>query len=367
MTVNGTLSEPGLRDLVDQGQVTSDAGIADDQLQPASIDLTLASEVFRLPGSILPLRGEKVRDLCTSLAVERLSCTKALCLARDGVYLVRLREHFALPEHLEAYTNSKSSTGRIDLATRVICDGSSRYDRIPAGYRGEVWVELIPRSFDVVIAAGDSVNQAIVFGQRQILDQAALSRRHEAEALCWHAGTAVAARDCLFDGRLVLRADLSTDVVGWVAHRSHVPLVLSRVGRHDPSDFFTPLHRPSSGLLFLEKDRFYILATRERVVVPPDLACEMVPFDASAGEFRAHYAGFFDPGWGCGGQGGRAVLEVRPHADDLVLRDAQPICAMAYEQLSSPCNELYGSRGNNYASQNGPRLSKHFVLPDPEG
>ena len=133
---------------------------------------------------------------------------------------------------------------------------------------------------------------------------------------------------------------------------------------HEARHFFSALQQPDSGFLCLEQYRFYILATRERVVVPADLACEMVPFDPTAGEFRAHYAGFFDPGWGVFGsdhRGAPAVLEVRPHQDDLILRHGQPICAMAYETLQKPCSRLYGACGNNYATQEGPRLSKHFA------
>lgn len=361
MLTRGTLAADELRGLIESTQIHSTADIQAGQIQPASIDLSLGSEVLRMPGSILPLPGESVRSLCESLALERLSCEAPLCLVRDAVYLVRLRESCALAEHLEMYTNSKSSTGRIDLATRVICDGSPRYDRIPAGYHGELWVELIPRSFDVVIQSGDSVNQAIVFCQRQVLDQETLWRRYQQDALLFHRpGEPVAAEQCLRDGRLVMSADLQGPIVGWVAQRSQRPVVLRSLNCLRSEDFFAPLRYPSSGFMFLEKDRFYILSSAERVVVPLDLACEMLPFDPSAGEFRAHYAGFFDPGWGVGSDGCRAVLEVRPHADDLVLRHGQPICAMAYEYLTQPCSQPYGSAGNNYADQDGPRLSKHF-------
>lgn len=361
MAVTGTLTAQDLQDLVDSRVIHSNADITPAQIQPASLDLTLSSEVMRMPGSILPLPGERVRDLVQGLALERLSCSSPLCLVRDAVYVVRLREACALSADLEMYTNSKSSTGRIDLATRVVCDGNPRYDRIPAGYHGELWVELVPRSFDCVIQSGDSVNQAIVFNQRQILPQKELLQRHAATPLAYHdQRTAVPAAECIVDGRVVLSADLSQNNVGWVAHHAHKPVVLRALASHHAEDFFTPLPKPRSGFLFLEKDRFYILATSERVVVPVDLACEMIPYDPAAGEFRAHYAGFFDPGWGIADHGTKAVLEVRPHADDLVLRHRQPICAMAFERLTTECLRPYGSAGNNYAGQNGPRLSKHF-------
>ncbi|NRA36766.1 MAG: 2'-deoxycytidine 5'-triphosphate deaminase, partial [Planctomycetes bacterium] len=265
----------------------------------------------------------------------------------------------------EAYTHSKSSTGRIDLATRVIADSSPRYDRIPDGYNGDLWIELIPKSFDVVAQAGASLNQAIFFRDRHILDQSDMLELYNTTPLLYNPdGKAIAAADCVYDGRLMMTADLSADVVGFVAKRSHLPLDLKHLNGHQAHDFFTPIPKPSSGYLFLEKDSFYILATHEQVVVPDNLACEMVPYDAASGEFRAHYAGFFDPGWGIFDgehRGTCAVLEVRPHEDDLILRHGQPICAMAFEKLIAPCTRLYGKQGNNYHGQIGPRLSKHFL------
>jgi dCTP deaminase len=222
---------------------------------------------------------------------------------------------------------------------------------------------LIPRSFDIVAQAGVTLNQLIVFQGRQVLGQAELAARHQVEPLLFLPDGSPAPASHLFDGRLMMGADLDRDIVGWVAKRTHKPLVLSAIGQHDARDFFEPVTRPTGGFLYLAQDRFYILVTRERVAVPADLACEMVPYDPTAGDFRAHYAGFFDPGWGIrNGRtvGAPAVLEVRPHTDDLILRHGQPICAMAYETLSAPCVQLYGDCGNTYASQDGPRLSKHF-------
>lgn len=361
--MQGTAEYEDLARLVALGAIRSAAGIAAGQIQPSSLDLTLAEEAYRLPGSILPLPGERVADLARALALERLDLSRPACLARNQVYLVRLREELALPEGVEAYCNGKSSTGRVDLATRVLTDGTPRYDRVPPGYRGHLWIELIPRSFHITAAAGVAVNQAIVFQGRRILDQAAMLGRHAGAPLMFAGGTPCGP-EAIFDGRLTMTADLDREVVGYVAKPTHLPLDLARIGVHRPDDFFEPVRRPGSGYLFLEQNRFYILATRERIVVPSDLACEMVPFEATAGEFRAHYAGFFDPGWGIrDGRhvGAPAVLEVRPHQDGLILRHGQPICAMAYEVLSRPCTRLYGACGNTYASQEGPRLSKHFA------
>ena len=356
----GTLDALAIRALIAQGILD---GAIESAIQPSSLDLCLDRECYRVPGSLLPLPGERVRELVQSVALERIDLDRPTCLGRGQVYVVRLRERLDLPGRLSAYCNGKSSTGRIDLATRVLADGSPRYDRIPAGYRGELWVELIPRSFAVIARTGDALTQAIFFAERQVLDHAGLAALHTRQALANDAGGRPCGGEALHDGRLLLSADLDRDIVGWVAKRTHLSVDLAARGALDARDFFTPVTRPTRGMLYLAQDCFYILATRERVVVPLELACEMVPFDASAGEFRAHYAGFFDPGWGVSGArapGLPAVLEVRPHSDDLILRHGQPICAMAYERLQRPCQEAYGTRGNTYADQDGPRLSKHF-------
>ena len=360
----GTLAAHQIQMLCQQGAISSATNISEQLIQPASIDLTLSAEGYRMPGSVLPLPHESIADIISSLALEKLDFSKPGFLARGQVYLIKLQQYFNLPNKMESYANSKSSTGRIDLATRVLADGNPRYDRMPAGYHGELWIELIPRSFDVIVRRGDSLTQALLFTDRAILSSQELKQIHREEGgLLFNSdGSLVPDARCIHDDRVLMSANLTEELVGYVAKRSHRPLDWSKLAAHKAEDFFTPLYRPNNGYLFLEKDQFYILATKEQVRVPAHLACEMVPYDPSAGEFRAHYAGFFDPGWGCLGSatGAQAVLEVRPHEDDLILRDGQPICAMAYERLQDTCTDLYGSRNNNYAQQSGPRLSKHF-------
>lgn len=356
----GTLAADQISSLVADGCVTAHDGIAASQIQPSSLDLTISTVAYRMPGSMLPRSDEQLPDLIDDLALEERDLSQPACLARGQTYLIPLREQCRLPADVEAYTNSKSSTGRVDLATRVLCNGNPRYDRVPAGYQGALWIEVIPRSFDVVLQAGDSLNQAIFFHDRQVLGHRDLRKRHDHDCLLFTPeGTAVSAATCIHDDHLVMTADLSAEIVGFQAKRTHRPLTLHDIAAHHADDYFVPVRRPASGMLYLQKDCFYILSTWERVRVPLDLACEMVPYDAAAGEFRAHYAGFFDPGWGTDTAGTCAVLEVRPH-DDLILRHQQPICAMRYEQLQQACSQPYGRYGNNYASQTGPRLSKHF-------
>ncbi|MBE7490684.1 MAG: 2'-deoxycytidine 5'-triphosphate deaminase [Planctomycetes bacterium] len=374
--MRGTLPSQEIQALVASGAVRSAAGIAPEQIQPSSLDLSLSVEAYSMTGSLLPLGTEKVRDLIERFARYPINLREPAVLVRDNVYLVRLRENFALPADVAAYANNKSSTGRIDLQTRVICDGNPRYDKIPEGYHGELWLEVIPKSFDVRLRTGDCLNQVILYRGREILDAPQMLKlfgepdgRKKSRPRILHdsAGGALGIESVADDGALLMTLDLNQEIVGYVAKKSlkPKPIDLAAVGSHEPDDYFEPIKRPRDGALFLRQNAFYIFSTFEYISVPPDYAVEMLPYDTSAGEFRAHYAGFFDPGFGYGKEGEvkgtPAVLEVRPYEDDLIVRHRQPVCKMAYERLSARPDKLYGvGMKSNYAHQRGPRLSKFF-------
>lgn len=371
--MHGTFPSQEIEKLVRQGCILASSGIAPEQIQPSSLDLTLSVEAYSMTGSLLPLGGERVRDLIERFARYPISLREPAVLVRDNVYLVRLRESMALPAGVAAYANNKSSTGRIDLQTRVICDKNPRYDKIPEGYSGELWLEVIPKSFDVKVRTGDALNQAIIFDDRTILRDAKLLAANAHAPLLFERNGQPIAPDEIggivkqnSDG-LLMTLDLDQDIVGYVAKKSlkPKPIDLTAFGVHDPEDYFEPIKRPKDGALFLSQNAFYIFSTYEFVSVPPEFAVEMLPYDTSAGEFRAHYAGFFDPGFGYGAKGEikgtPAVLEVRPYEDDLIVRHRQPVCKMAYERLTAPPDKLYGvGVKSNYAAQRGPRLSKFF-------
>lgn len=359
----GTYPSQRLRGLIEARAIESEEEIGPDQIQPASLDLTVSAEGYSVPGSMLPLEGERVRDLVKRFRRRQLELSRPEILERGQVYLVRLRERTALPQEVAGYANNKSSTGRIDLQTRLLCDGNPRYDKVPPGYRGELWLEIIPKSFDVVLREGDSLDQIIFYEQRELVSGRALGALAENTTLLFTPEgrpLPVEPRDAL-----LMTLDLDQDVVGFRAKKSYHPIDLARIGEHDPEEFFEPLVRPKDRTLFLSREAFYIFSTYEYVAVPPAFAVEMIPYDTSAGEFRAHYAGFFDPGFGYG-QGGEvhgtpAVLEVRPYEDDLIVRHRQPVCKMAYERLTETPDILYGVGGaSHYAEQRGPRLSKFF-------
>jgi dCTP deaminase len=361
--VRGTFPSQLIEDLVRAGAIESEAPIRPEQIQPASLDLCVSLEGYSVPGSMLPLNGERVRDLAERYRRRRLDLENGETLVRGEVYLLRLRERASLPERVAGYANNKSSTGRIDLQTRLLCDSNPRYDKVPPGYKGELWLEIIPKSFDIVLRAGDSLDQIIFYEDRDILDAAELDRLQERVPLLFTPdGRPLHNTD---SGALLMTLDLEQPIVGYRAKKSFDPIDLTMIAQHDPDEFFEPIAKPKAGALFLSREAFYIFSTYECVRVPPELAVEMLPYDTSAGEFRAHYAGFFDPGFGFGAAGEilgtPAVLEVRPYEDDLIVRHRQPVCKMAYERLVERPDKLYGvGLKSHYGEQRGPRLSKFF-------
>ncbi|MCA9319577.1 MAG: 2'-deoxycytidine 5'-triphosphate deaminase [Planctomycetes bacterium] len=367
--MGGALAAAGIRRLVGEGAILASSPVQDAQIQPASLDLRLAAEAYKMPGSVLPLAGESVRALLESFHARPIDLAQPAYFDRGQVYLVRLEESFALPSHLGAYTNNKSSVGRIDVLTRTLADGHPRYDKLPRGYHGELWLEVIPKSFEIRVRAGVSLNQAIFYDRREILDEPALLERMRREPLLFdREGHPLGEADGVVDQGLMMSIDLDQDLVGWVARRTSEPIVLDESQTSDPSEYFDAIERPRRGHLLLARNRFHILSTFESIRVPNDLAVEMLPYETSAGEFRAHYAGFFDPGFGFGVagelKGTPAVLELRAYDDDLLLRHRQPICKMAFEALSEVTDRPYGAvpTANHYAHQRGPQLSK-FLGP----
>lgn len=306
------------------------------QIQPASLDLSIGRTAYRLRASFLPGEGVTTLDAMADLVVHKIDLTQGAVLETGCVYLLPLQESLDLPEGLAGMANPKSSTGRLDVFTRVICDGGRAFDDIPAGYSGPLYVEVAPRTFPILVRPGARLVQ-IRF------------RRGAQNAL----GTQHVSID--------LRGDAQSGIVGYRARR-HAGLVdLAGIGAHAAPDYWEPLRAPNAQLI-LDPDEFYILASQESVSIPEDQAAEMAPIAPEIGEFRAHYAGFFDPGFGvaaAGGAGSRAVLEVRGRDVPFRLRHGQAVAKLVFEPLTARPDQLYGEQGSHYQAQ-GLRLSKHF-------
>ena len=360
---NGALPLQRIRSLVNEGIIQN---AKEDHLQPSSLDLSLSDEVYRMRGSFLPQKGETIRDIIKMGNLFRGSLDQPLELF--GIYLVRLQESFCLPQEIYAYANNKSSTGRVNIQTRILVDGVSRFDKIPNGYTGELWLEIIPKSFPVKLSEGEQLNQVRFFTEDSRLsgkEHQLLNKKYD--FLCDKHGDRIDDNGHWenSDG-ITMTIDLATyEIVGFRSSPTTCRMLDYSARNVDPTDFFEPIYRPKDGQLIMRRGEFYIFCTKEGLRIPPTFAAEMIPYDPSYGEFRSHYAGFFDPGFGYsdGSQRGtEGVLEVFTHDNDFVLRDGQPICKMVYEHLTEPAEIIYGQNnlGSHYNHQTGPQLSKHF-------
>ncbi len=365
----GALSAEQILDLIRTGALAGSGSLAA-RVQPCSLDLTLDKELWRMPASVLPLAGERVADIIAQYARGTLDLSTPQILERGKVFIARLAECCSLPAWLGAYTNNKSSIGRLDVQTRTLCDGNPRYDKIPRGHAGPLYLEITPRSFDLHLQVGCSLNQAIFYGRRQVLDTEALEDLCSREALAYdRSGRVLPPEELSIDAGLLLSVDFDQPIVGYVARNTTEAVSIVAGCTKDGALFFDPIPRPKDGRLLLRKGHFYVFSTREFVRIPPEYAVEMLPHETSAGEFRAHYAGFFDPGFGWSpagsGRGTPAVLEVRPYDDDIILRHGQPICKMAYERMARAPLQPYGASGvgSHYNGQRGPRLSRFLGSP----
>jgi len=339
MSTAKILADQQIRDCVDDGIITFQTPLDGDQIQPASMDLRLGRTAYRLRASFLPGQGVTVQSrLAAPLVMHQIDLSPGAVLETGCIYLVPLQETVNLPNDICARTNPKSSTGRIDVFTRVITDGASAFDTIAPGYEGALWLEISPRTFSVLVRPGDRLAQ--------------IRLRRDGDAPM----ARVATRS--LDVSLALAADT---LVGYRAKRHAGVLDLRAIGGHDPRDYWEALC-PRNGQLILDPGEFYILASKEAICIPPGEAAEMAPIAPEIGEFRVHYAGFFDPGFGydgAGGAGAKAVLEVRGRDVPFILEDGQTVAKLVFEPMSQNPSALYGSTGSNYQGQ-GLKLSKLF-------
>lgn len=355
--LTGVLPSQSLRALIARGALGADPAILPEQVQPASLDLRLGQTAVRLRASFLPGKGRRVADRLAEFEMHRFDLGAGMVLEKGCVYVVELMERLALPEGIGAVTNAKSSTGRLDLLVRVITDGGVEFDRIPAGYSGKLYAEICPRSFSVLARPGMRLNQIRLRQGQAILSDAELS--------ALHALTPLVSGDAQISEGLGFSVDLrpaTGDLVGYRAKPHAGVIDLERIGAYDRADFWEELHS-ANGQLILDPGAFYILVSREAVCIPPAYAAEMAPYVAMVGEFRVHYAGFFDPGFGhasAGGQGARGVLEVRCHEAPFALEHGQVVGRLVYERMAEVPDKLYGvGIASNYQGQ-GLKLSKHF-------
>ncbi len=356
----GILPDQDIAALFESGALSTPRALDADQIQPASLDLRLGEKALRVRASFLPGPGHSVADKLDRLQLHEIDLTAGAVLETGCVYIVPLLERLALPAGISASANPKSSTGRLDIFTRVMTDHGAEFDKIAAGYRGPLYLEVSPRTFPIVARTGSRLSQIRFRAGNALLSEDELHALHRGETLV------AADQPNISGGGIALSIDLKGDASGLVGYRAkhHTGLIdVDRRAAHDVLDFWEPLYNRGAADLVLDPDEFYILVSREAVHVPPFHAAEMTPFDPLVGEFRVHYAGFFDPGFGhsaAGGTGSRAVLEVRSHEVPFILDHGQTVGRLVYEHMLRRPQALYGTDlGSNYQAQ-GLKLSKHF-------
>ena len=351
----GVLASQQIETLLAKGAIRAPAPVPG-QVQPASLDLRLGDVAYRVRASFLPGRGNRLADRLQEFEMHRIDLGPGAVLEKGAVYLVPLQESLALPAGLSAVANAKSSTGRLDLLTRTVTDQGTEFDRIPMGYDGPLYAEICPRSFSVLVRPGMRLNQVRFRAGEAILDDAALT--------ALHGRTPLVDGPAVIDDGLGFSVDLTPgpdDLVGWRAKPHAGVIDLDRLGHYAPRDFWEAI-RTDRRRIILDPGAFYILVSREAVTIPPTHAAEMAPYLAMVGEFRVHYAGFFDPGFGHGTPA-RGVLEVRCHEAPFALEDGQVVGRLVYERMSDLPAQLYGQGiASNYQGQ-GLKLSKHFAAP----
>lgn len=359
----GILAAHQIEAMAGAGWIAPERAFAPGQIQPASLDLRLSVRAWRMRASFLPGLGRTVEQCIARLALHEIDLSVGAVLETGCVYVAELMESLALPADVAAAANPKSSTGRIDVFTRVITDHAREFDLIEPGYTGRLYAEISPRTFPILARAGSRLSQVRFRNGHARLDDAGHLALHARERLVTSSAPSIA-------GGVAVSIDLSGfDASGLIGYRAkrHTGLIdVDRIAAQDVLDFWEPIQGGKRGDLVLDPGEFYILASKESVRVPPDHAAEMTPFDPLVGEFRVHYAGFFDPGFGAaeaGGEGSRAVLEVRSHDVPFILEDGQIVGRLVYERMAEPPRALYGAGlGSNYQAQ-GLKLSKHFRAP----
>jgi len=367
--VSRVFASQHLREAIEAEWIHSgDFRVRREAVQPASLDLHLGEYALALRCSFLPDLESTVEEKAEDLAFQRIDLRDGATLERDRPYLIPLREQLALPPEVRARTNPKSSTGRLDVFTRVITDRNHRFDEIPGGYRGMLYLEVVPRSYAIRVRAGLALNQLRLSTGDARVDDPGVVALHQQFPLLYVDSHPLRESELRISGGLFLSVDLAAGpaerVVGYRAKKNSLPIDLEAIRKYRWNDFWEPVYPEAGSRIVLEPEIFYLLLSAEGVCIPPEYAAEMMAYDPTAGELRTHYAGFFDPGFGydAAGErhGSRAALEVRARDVPFMVEHRQPICKLGFERLAATPDVLYGSAlGSNYQGQ-VTMLSKHF-------
>jgi len=365
--MTGVIPVQKLKSLIKNGAIRSGVPLRKDQFQPASLDLRIGKKAYRIRSSFLPQKGS-VREKLKDLFMYEIDLSKNGILEKGNIYLIPLMEELNLPDDIRGRTNPKSTTGRLDIFTRVITDYSHRFEDIDYGYKGELYLEVVTRSFTIKVEPGQCLNQLRLFrGDERLSDMELKSIYNKYSLLYNDSGKPSKGKDVKISDGLFMSINLKGNhhgIIGYKAKKNSSVVDIGRTGFYDEADYWEPIHTPRNDFLILEPEEFYIFSSKERVRVPIEYAAEMVEFDAGSGELRTHYAGFFDSGFGYGAngeiKGTKAVLEVRPHDVPFRIEDSQTFFKIKYERMIEPPETYYGMDiGSSYYNQEL-ALSKQF-------
>jgi dCTP deaminase len=365
-SASGILPSQAIKDLIANGRILAVPPIPDAHIQPASLDLRLGDIAHRVQASFLPGAASTVEGKIQELGLRmtRVDLTREQVLEKGCVYIVPLVEELNLPSNISAVANPKSTTGRLDIFTRLIADYGVVFERVPAGYKGRLYVEIVSRTFTIILRAGMRLNQLrFVRGNPEPSDNAIRILDREEPLVYEKENPAKALINRGLNISVNLRASEASEVIAYKAKKNAPVIDLGKINHYSPEDFWDAQYQPRDNKLILDQGDFYILASKEEMRVPPQYAAEMVAIDPSIGEFRIHYAGFFDPGFGYGAgdiKGTRAVLEVRAHEVPFLIEDGQIVGRLMYTPLLSKPDKIYGTNiGSSYQRQ-ALTLSKQF-------
>ncbi len=362
----GILPAQEIRELIKNGKICSSVAISEDQIQPASIDLRLSDKAYKLRASFLPSAMSLIGPRIKQLLVEEIDLSRPTLLEPGNVYIAQAIEYLALPPDMEAKANPKSTTGRLDIFTRLLTERQQIFESVPKGYSGELYVEIFPRTFPIIVRTGTKLNQLRFYRGESQADDEQLRKLAQKRPLVYENG-GVPSKPTIRGG-LRLSIDLSGhegSVVAYKGKKTQSPIDLAGIGVYDVEKFWQPFYAQTlGGSLILNPGEFYLLASKERVSVPADYAAEMESYDPSIGEFTVHYAGFFDPGFGFGEsgeiKGTSAVLEVRAHEVPILLEDSREIGRLIYHKMADRPDKIYGSGIGSSYQQQRLALSKQF-------
>jgi dCTP deaminase len=356
-SMKGALTSTKIRDMIEAGHILGDIPITEAQIQPASIDLRLGPTAYRVQASFLPGSSNTVLKKMQGLLMAEIDLTKPAVFEKGCVYIVPLMEKLNLPTGISAKANPRSTTGRLDIFTRLITDYGNEFERVTENYRGNLYAEVVPRTFTILVSQGTKLNQIRFMRGDSLTSDTRLTEVNKKEILVYSEDNipSIAQIDKGLQISVNLQGNTVSDIIGYRAKRDTPIIDLERIDYYEAQDFWDIVHTPRNKGIILNPGDFYILGSKEKIRVPEAFAAEMVPFDPSLGEFRIHYAGFFDPGFGYGHndiKGTPAVLEVRAHEVPFLIEDGQTVGRLIYIPLLGPPDKVYGAAiGSSYQHQ----------------